>query len=272
MATTPILGGLGAQQNPGAGGLNQGGSHGISGTVVPAMGTDGTMMPAPTGVVQGNPYAPPGAVPMGAQPVVAGVDGGVVTNNPATPGAIPTNTPTGVQGTGVNWVDGSNTVIGDFKDTYGSGTGTAIAGVLQNMGTVNDSAIQALIAQTNTAANMQYGNIQAQEAAGGITPNSSTAALAAGDFYSQVNQGLQTEIGQMEMGQENTLLQALMSEGAAHGGDSSFLGTLGQILGSSTGLLGSAIGSVAGSPSSSSSGSGGGMDMSQIMQAAGALG
>jgi hypothetical protein len=176
---------------------------------------------APATAAQNNVFAPPAAVAPGGA-----VDGGVATQAPAGYGTIPTNNPSGVQGNNVNWVDGSNTVVGDFKDTYGAGTGTAITGVLQNMGTTNDSAIQALINQTNSAAGRQYSNIQAQEAAAGISPNSSTAGLAAGDFYSQVNEGLQTQIGQMESSQENTLLQTLLGEGAAHGGDPSLFDSI----------------------------------------------
>lgn len=188
----------------------------------------------PNGAVPVNNPAAPTSV--GQSPMMAAqnnmyaspmqVDGGQVVGQQAAPGAIPTTNPTGIQSTGVNWADGSNTVTGDFKDTYGAGTGTAITNVLQNMGTVNDSAIQALIAQTDTAANNQYGNIQAQQAAAGITPNSSAAALAAGDFYSQVNQGLQTNIGQMESQQQNTLLQTLLGEGSAHGGDPSLFDSI----------------------------------------------
>lgn len=208
----------------------------------------------PTQTVQNNPYAAPQAVAStGSVPTTGPVDGGVSTQNFTGPNMPTTNT-SGVQTNGVNWVNGSNTVIGDFSDTYGAGTGQAITSVLQNMGTTNDSAIQALIAQTNTAANQQYGNIQAQEAAGGVTPNSSTAALASSNFYNQVNQGLQTNIGQMETSQENTLLNALTQEGAAHGGDSSTMNSIMGALGSVGSLGQSASSAVSAlSPSSDTS-------------------
>ena len=117
-------------------------------------------------------------------------------------------------------------MTGDFKDTYGAGTGTAISNVLAGLGTNTDSAVQATIANTSRLADQQYGNIQAQEAAGGITPNSSTAALAAGDFYSGVNSSLQQTIGDMELKEEDTLLASLTDEGKGHGTDPSLLDSI----------------------------------------------
>ena len=128
------------------------------------------------------------------QPVNSGgghivVPGGTTLAPPT--GGVPTTAGVPTSGRtdlmGLNWNDGSNTVTGDFKDTYGAGTGTAISDVLKGLGTTTDSAVQATINNTSQLADKQYANIQAQEVAGGITPNSSTAALAAGDFYSGVN-------------------------------------------------------------------------------------
>src|SRR5271165_6953676 len=198
-----------------------------SATNTGAVPTGSTATPSPTSTVQANTFAAPSAVAPAA--TTGAVDGGVPTGTTSgvlSPTGTASGSPSTIQTNGVNWVNGSNTVIGDFSDTYGAGTGQAITSVLQNMGTTNDSAIQALIAQTNTAANQQYGNIQAQEAAGGVTPNSSTAALASSNFYNQVNEGLQTNIGTMEQNQENTLLSTLVNEGAAHGGDPSLMDSI----------------------------------------------
>src|SRR5271168_3342851 len=209
MATMPnALGAAAPVYNP-VGALGNTASATNTGAVPVNTTTPTTAVQSPTQVAQNNPY-------------VAPTDSGVLSPTGtalSAAGSVPTSNTSGVQTNGVNWVNGSNTVIGDFSDTYGAGTGQAITSVLQNMGTTNDSAIQALIAQTDTAANQQYGNIQAQEAAGGVTPNSSTAALASSNFYNQVNEGLQTNIGSMEQSQENTLLQTLVNEGTAHGGD-----------------------------------------------------
>lgn len=136
------------------------------------------------------------------------------------------------QNSGINWNDGSYTVTGDFKDTYGAGTGTAITDVLKNLGTSTDAAIQATENQVNQEATNQFSNIRATEAASGITPNSSSASLAAGDFFSNVNLGLQSTIAGMENQQEDTLLSALIGEGKAHGGDTSTWDSISSALGS----------------------------------------
>jgi hypothetical protein len=99
------------------------------------------------------------------------------------------------------------------------------------MGTVNDSAIQATIANTDLAAGKQYANIQSGEAASGVTANSSTAALAGADFYTGVNSQLQQTIGSEEVSEENTLLSTLTNEGQQHGPDES---TFDSILGGIT--------------------------------------
>lgn len=172
-------------------------SHGANPntTATPVQANPGIV---PINQVQNNPYAAPTAS--------------------GTPGVMPAG---GVQSNGINWNDGSYTVTGDLKDTYGAGTGTAISQALQGLGTSTDAAVQATIANTQLAADKQYGNIQAQQAAAGITPNSSTAALAAGDFYSTVNSNLSEEISKMELGEEDTLISTLLGTGKAHGPDSS---------------------------------------------------
>jgi len=196
----------------------------LSPTLIPGQGGAPASPMGTQSPLAASSAAPIGAVPTSTNPLAT------TQNNPfAAPtatsinGAVPisTNNPSTVQTNGVNFVDGSNTVIGDFKDTYGAGTGTAITDVLKNMGTVNDSAIQATINNTNLAAGKQLGNIQAQEAASGVTPDSSVAALAAGDLYSTVDSGLMQEIGSMENNQEQTLLSTLTGEGGSHGTDPS---------------------------------------------------
>jgi hypothetical protein len=137
--------------------------------------------------------------------------------------------------------------------------------VLQNLGTATDSAVQATIANTNLEAGEQAANITSGEAASGVTANSSTAALAQGDFYSGVNSNLQSTVANMELGEENTLLGALTNEGSAHGSDSSFLGTLGDVLGG--GIVGDAISS--GANAINSTGASGTGTFSEILSALG---
>lgn len=192
-------------------------------TIVPTNGQVATggpvpMMPGMGGTSNGN--MPAGSIP-GTMPVANPTQ--IAQQNPMIPvGAVPTvnGLPPGSQQTnGINWNDGSNTVLGDMNDTYGKGTAGGIASVLQGLGTTNDAAIQATINNTNLEAGKQYANIQATQAASGITPDSSSAALAAGDFYSTVNSSLQATIAGMEQNQENTLLQTLLDTGSKHGPD-----------------------------------------------------
>ena len=181
----------------------------------------------PTATTQANPYAAPAAT--------ASTSG--ISTVPATgtstssTGAITSNSPSTIQSNGINYsgsqgTDASNSLAGDFEATYGQGTGTAITDLLQNMGTVDSSAIQATIANTDLAAGKQYANIQSGEAASGVTANSSTASLAAGDFYSGVNSQLQQTIGSEEESEQSQLLQSLTQEGEAHGGDESGIDSL----------------------------------------------
>ena len=225
----PQTGGAPIVPMPGAGGASNG--------TVPttAVSNPGTAV-NPTLATQNNPYAPPTALP--GTPTLG-------------PGSVPGST---VQGNGVNWADGSFSATGDLKDTYGAGTGTAISGVLQNMGTSNDAAIQALTNQTNVAAGKQYGNIQAQQAASGITPNSSTSALAAGDFYGDVNTALQSNIATMEQNQENTLLNTLIGTGTAHGPDETGFQSAMDIMSPITSILGSGANAASSAISGSNAG------------------
>jgi hypothetical protein len=131
------------------------------------------------------------------------------------------------QSTGINWNGGAKTVTGDFEATYGKGTGDAITQVLQNMGTATDSAVKSTTAATDAAATKEYADIRSNEAGAGVTANSSTAALASGDFYSGVNTGLQSTISNMELNEENTLLSTLVGEGTEHGSDSSTMHAVG---------------------------------------------
>jgi hypothetical protein len=169
-----------------------------------------------------------------------------------------TNAPTNPIGSGINWQDGSNTVTGDFKDTYGSGTGKALTSVLSNLGTATDSAVQATNQGILQAANDQYANILSQEAARGISPDSSSHALAAGDFNAKVNQTIaQTDAG-LQLSDLQTLIGVLQDEGKGHGPDSSFMDSFGDVLGlvgsGANALLSGGVGGGSGTLSSILSG------------------
>lgn len=189
ISPTNLRQGTGTDTGIGVGGASNGQ------TLMPSLLPTGGANPGQAPIA--NPYTPPGVtVPSG------GVPG--------------TN-----QGSPVTWGTGDHSVVGDFQASYGKGTGTAITQVLQNLGTSTDSAVQATTNAVDQAANQQYANIRATQAASGITPDSSAAALASGDFFSNVNTNLQSTIANMENNQESTLLSALMNEGEAHGGDQS---------------------------------------------------
>ena len=228
MATTAVI------PNP----LQGTGTNPLSGGVAAlppaAIPTGATPGQTPIAQSQANPFAPAGAVPV-ASAVPAGA------SQSANPGAI-------AQTNGINWNGGSNTVTGDFQATYGKGTGTAITDVLQNLGTSTDSAVAATNANVNLEAGKQAANIASGEAASGVTANSSTAALAQGDFYAGVNSQLQSTDANMELNEENTLLGALTGEGEAHGSDVSTMSMVGEGLSAAGGAasmipgVGTAIG------------------------------
>jgi hypothetical protein len=204
MATSAVI------PNP----LQAGATPATGGAATPAaipMGA--TTGQTPTAQAQANPFAPAGAAP-----VASAVPAGTQSVNP---GAV-------AQTNNINWNDGSNTVTGDFKDTYGAGTGTAITDVLKNLGTSTDSAVAATNANVNLEAGKQAANITSGEAASGVTANSSTAALAQGDFYAGVNSQLQSTDANMELNEENTLLSTLTGEGEQHGSDVSTMSMVGE--------------------------------------------
>lgn len=210
MATSAVI------PNP----LQAGATPATGGAATPAaIPTGATTGQTPIAQAQANPFAPAGATP------VAAVPAGVAQS--ANPGAV-------TQNNGVTWNTGSDSVVGDFQNTYGQGTGTAITQVLQNLGTSTDSAVAATNANVNLEAGKQAANITSGEAASGVTANSSTAALAQGDFYSGVNSQLQSTDANMELNEENTLLSTLTGEGEAHGPDES---TFDSIMGDISGAL-----------------------------------
>lgn len=160
---------------------------------------------------------------------------------------------------GISTADGSNTMTGDFKDSYGSGTGTALAGVLGNLGTATDAAVQATNQGILTAAGMQQANLTAGQAAAGISRDSSSASLQNADFASQVNQTIASTDAGMQLNEENTLISALQSEGQEHGHDSSWTDSIGDVFGllNSGGSAAQAGNSNNSNNSNNSSGSGG---------------
>lgn len=159
-------------------------------------------------------------------------------------GTLPTGIAVPGQGisTGLSTANGSNTLAGDFSDTYGKGTGLALEGVLANLGTSTDNAVQATNQGILNSAGLQLSNLEATEAAHGVSADSSSASLAKGDFDSQVESTIATTDAGMELNEENTLISSLQNEGSAHGADSSFWDSLGDIGGVIGDVAGAAVG------------------------------
>lgn len=157
------------------------------------------------------------------------------------------NTGTSIS-SGITPTTGDNSFVGDFQDVYGSGVGTQLAGTLATLGTSTNAAVQATNASILQAAGDQYGNVLANEAASGISPDSSSHALAAGDFNAKVNQTIASTDANMQLSQLDTLISSLFTEGKAHGHDSSGWDTFSNIMGTVGSDVGSVVSAVTGIP------------------------
>jgi hypothetical protein len=222
-------------------------------TATPNGGVLGATVPTATfkGGITGGPV---GSTGVGAS--TAGQPFGVPTNQY---GTVPTGTGTGTTSlsgfqapsisSGVSTTGGDNTTLGDFQQTYGKGTGTALEGVLAGLGTSTNAAVEATNAEVLQSAGIQQANMRAQQAASGISPDSSAAALASGDFAAQVNTSLQATDAQLENQGLDTLISSLTNEGKAHGTDLSAWDTFGDVLNAGAGIIGTGIGAMTGTAS-----------------------
>lgn len=184
-------------------------------------------------------------LPGGVQPMYGIVPGGTSATNTTTAAAggfVPssgnTNPNTATQEAG------AKTMLGDFQATYGQGTGTALANALGNLGTTTSVAANQMIGPAMQAAQQGWQNIEQGMGARGVSADSSTAGLAAGDYWGQVNQGISSELGQIGLNEEQTLLQALQGEGAAHGSDVSGWDTFGNVMSGLGGIAGQVLGAA----------------------------
>jgi len=205
---------------------------GIPGQTTQLPMTSGTMAAA-----QNTPLNTPGALP---------ISGTVPVSTTATQGLVPGTAPTPVSiSSGLSTQGGDNTLVGDFQNTYGKGTGTALADTLASLGTATNGAVSATNSAIEADAAKSQANISSGLAAAGISADSSTNALAQGDFASSLAQTVASTDSQMELSEENTLISALQGEGTAHGSDSS---TWDNILGgiSDAGQIAGSVASIAG--------------------------
>jgi hypothetical protein len=145
---------------------------------------------------------------------------------------------------------GSYTLMGDLQATYGQGTGTAIGNILGSLGTTTSQALQTMDKATIDAAQQEYGNLLSSEAARGVSADSSTAALMASQFGSNVTDAISANAANIGLNEEATLLNTLTGLGAAHGGDVSGWGEFGNIMqgigGAATSILSGGASSVGG--------------------------
>jgi hypothetical protein len=158
--------------------------------------------------------------------------------NPATGAGL--GTPT--SGAGLDY-----TALGDLQAVFGRGTGTAVGNVLGNLGTSTSTALSTMDKAAIDAAQQQYGNIEASEAARGVSADSSTAALMASDFSSQLTEGLASNAAQLGLQEENTLLSTLLGTGQLHGGDVSGWGEFSNVMQGLGGFVGQAMSAPSGS-------------------------
>lgn len=196
--------------------------------------------PNPT-MTSSNPYGysvpQSGTVPMGIQ-------------QPWNPGAAmpPTGGPVTATSTGgPNAPVGSGTAPitvgadpGGLHDTFGTGTGNLIWNYLNSNGGYNSALTQQSIDAQIQAMQQQiargWGNIETNLGASGTSINSSTAGLAAGDYFSQAtseeNALIANEYFNMwnsSQNREASVLQSIEGPTAQHQQNSSFLSQLGQV-------------------------------------------
>lgn len=143
---------------------------------------------------------------------------------------------------GLSTKDGSHTLVGDFKDTYGAGVGTVLADTLAGLGTSTDKAVTSTNQSILDAAGRQEANLRAGNAAHGISTDSSASALSLGDFAAQTEQTIASTDASIELSQEDLLINSLFKEGTAHGGDVSGWDTFMNIVKG----VGSTVGDIAG--------------------------
>lgn len=108
-----------------------------------------------------------------------------------------------------------------LQEAYGSSTGAALGSALGGLGTITSNAVSATNAAAEITGQQGFDSLKGQEAAAGLSPNSSSAALQGSDYWNQFDTNLNATDAQMELGESQTLIQALETAGQAHGADES---------------------------------------------------
>lgn len=158
---------------------------------------------------------------------------------PGSGGLVPggAGTAPGINTTATSGSDFS--MLGDYQQTYGRGTGTQLATTVGNLGTNYSEALGIMNNATINAAQRQFGNVEAQMAAAGVDPGSSAYALASSDFSSHLTDTLSANAAQLGLQEESMKLNSLTGEGQAHGSDVSGWDQFGEVM---QGLGSAAIG------------------------------
>lgn len=200
----------------------------------------------------------------GALPVVSPVStpGSVGTANPYIP---PTSTTPGATGTvpagptqsssfitpNSSYSSGENDLQKQLIDIYGKGVGGSLYTLLSGMSGTNSTILQQYIASLQPQFAKSRADLGASLGAGGVSPNSSVAALGEANLKAQEDAIIAGESANLTQGQEQMTAGILGSEqGAASkevassGWDvfGSVLGDLGKLAGTTIGAAGAAGG------------------------------
>jgi hypothetical protein len=214
---------------------------------------------APNPVTQGNIPGAPGAVnPLpGARPMAASVPlGGTMPPNPAAP-SIPnvgglTNSPSNVAGT-------TGGLDKQLTDIWGKGVGGALASLLGGMSGTDSQILQEYIASLGPQMATAQANTNAALGAGGVSANSSVAAIADANLQSQEFAAISGESAKLTQSQEDLTAQILMGlsgpaqKQVATSGWSVFGDVMNQITGDVGDLVGGSYTTKGNSPGGASS-------------------
>jgi len=115
----------------------------------------------------------------------------------------------------------SSSTTSALDETYGKGIGTALSTALSGLGTSTSNAVTTTNNAAMTTGKEGFNTLQGQQAAAGISPNSSSSALEGSDYWAQFDTNLNSTDANMELSEENTLINSLQTAGSEHGADES---------------------------------------------------
>jgi len=213
---------------------------------------------------QGNNQMTPGAgVAPGASPVVSALPASPLapTANPLIPTSSPTTSTVpnvgGVIQSPANTTGTSGALSKQETDIYGQGIGGAINDLLEGMSgtdsTILQEYTQSLVPQEATA----QANLNASLGAGGVSSNSSVAAIGNANLQAQETAAIAGEEANLTQSQENLTAQILTGQQGAAAKEVAESGwdVFGQVLGDAGSIVGDFLGMPSALPSSQTSSS-----------------